>query len=218
MSNVLGGAAHATHEHGAWLNGEPASRAEVNRARMKHSAEKDLVEEVLKPRATDAGHWSWQPVGGRSAHVLPKHGANAVVKGALRAMENRSNVDLVVFGHEQDAAEGDEPAANFEYTTADWVGQKQKVGVLDSNNSRVDSIVFGVDLDGYNATPAEIEAEIRGMPEFAGAAGLVSVQTKENRHQSKVYLQEHQKPTFYARLRQGGDVDEVQGLGRTLTP
>ena len=30
----------------------------------------------------------------------------AVVKGALRAMENRSNVDLVVFGHEQDAAEG----------------------------------------------------------------------------------------------------------------
>ncbi len=46
MSNVLGGAAHATHEHGAWLNGEPASRAEVNRARMKHSAEKDLVEQV----------------------------------------------------------------------------------------------------------------------------------------------------------------------------
>ena len=161
MSNVLGGISHATHEHGAWLNGAPASRAELNRARMKHSAEKDLVEEVMKPRATDAGHWSWQPVGGRSAHVLPKHGANAVVKGALRAMENRSNVDLVVFGPEQDAGEGDEPAANFEYTTADWVGQKQKVGVLDSNNSRVDSIVFGVDLDGYNATPAEIEAEIR---------------------------------------------------------
>ena len=41
------------------------------------------------------------------------------------------------------------------------MGQKQKVGVLDSNNSRVDSIVFGVDLDGYNATPAEIEAELR---------------------------------------------------------
>tara|TARA_B100000780_G_C20644376_1_gene256735 strand:- start:127 stop:384 length:258 start_codon:yes stop_codon:yes gene_type:complete len=66
MTNVLGGAAHATYENGAWLNGEPASRAELNRSRMKHSAEKELVNVASKHSGFDAGHWNWQPVGGRS--------------------------------------------------------------------------------------------------------------------------------------------------------
>eukprot|EP00964_Phaeocystis_antarctica_P065362 scaffold39428_cov72-Phaeocystis_antarctica.AAC.1 len=67
MTNVLGGGAHATYENGGWLNGEPASRAELNRARMRHGAEKELVQLASKPSGFDAGHWNWQPVGGRSA-------------------------------------------------------------------------------------------------------------------------------------------------------
>ena len=72
MTNVLGGQGHATYEHGLFLNGEPASRAEVNRARMKHSAEKELVALASKDSGFGAGHWNWQPVGGRTVRTIPQ--------------------------------------------------------------------------------------------------------------------------------------------------
>ena len=213
---VLGGGPTATTENGAWLDGERVSRAELTRTRMKHSAEKELAYAVQsRPNAGfDAGHWSWQPVGGRASNPLLKRETGTAKRGSLRAMENRSNVDLVVFGHEQDDFDGEGPAPDFECTIADWMGSKHRVGALDANNSRVDSIVFGVDLDGFDQTPAEVEAELRGMPEFSGAAGLVSMATRENKPLSKVFLDEPPPPTFYGKLRNAGDVDEVRGRGR----
>ena len=122
---------------------------------------------------------------------MPKIAKDVNSRGTLKGLENRSNVDVVVFGREQDNFDGEldeTQLGSFEFTTSDWLGSKKRVGKLDTNNSRVDSIVFGVDLDGYDQTPAEIEAELRGMPEFRGAAGLCSVNTKDNKPASKVDL------------------------------
>merc|ERR1719409_2351738 len=131
--------------------------------------------------------------------------------GALRSLENRSNVDLVVFGREQDDFDGefDDTQVGFEARLEDFLGNKRRVGKLDINNSRVDSIVFGVDLDGYDQTPEEQEAELRAMPEFRGATGLCSVQTKDNKPASKVDQPEPPPATMFGRLRNSSDVDEV---------
>ena len=51
-----------------WLDGEMCTRAELTRSKFKYGAEKELGE-VVKERSKagyDAGHWYWQPVGGRS--------------------------------------------------------------------------------------------------------------------------------------------------------
>ena len=139
---------------------------------------------------------------------MPKREIDSNTRGALAGLENRSNVDLVVFGHEQDNFGGEEEVG-FEYTEKDWVGNKKRVGALDANNSRVDSIVFGVDLDGFDQTPDEIDAELRSMPEFKGAAGLSSVKTRENQPLTKIDLDEPAPPTKYAALKTAGDVDEI---------
>ena len=142
------------------------------------------------------------------ANPMPKRDIDSNTRGALAGLENRSNVDLVVFGHEQDNFGGEEEVG-FEYTEKDWVGNKKRVGALDANNSRVDSIVFGVDLDGFDQTPDEIDAELRAMPEFKGAAGLSSVKTRENQPLTKIDLDEPAPPTKFAALKTAGDVDEI---------
>ena len=136
---------------------------------------------------------------------MPKRDIDKNTRGALAGLENRSNVDLVVFGHEQDNFGGEEEVG-FD---REWVGNKKRVGALDANNSRVDSIVFGVDLDGFDQTADQIDAELRAMPEFKGAAGLSSAKILENLPLTKVDLDGPAPPTKYAALKTAGDIDAV---------
>ena len=52
-----------------WLNGEMCSRAELIRSQMKQGKLQDEVNKAAIERSQagyDAGHWYWQPVGGRA--------------------------------------------------------------------------------------------------------------------------------------------------------
>ena len=69
-----------------WLDGEMVSRAELTRSRMNHSAEKDLKQAVKEQSQAgfDAGHWYWQPVGGRSVSSGPRCAPPRAASPALR--------------------------------------------------------------------------------------------------------------------------------------
>ena len=67
-----------------------------------------------------------------------------------------SNVDLIVFGHEQDGSGHlTGGGKNFELTNKEWVGHKKRVGHADANNSEIDMVVFNHDtVRPCNTSPA----------------------------------------------------------------
>ena len=75
-----------------WLDGEMVSRAELTRSRMNHSAEKDLKQAVKEQSQAgfDAGHWYWQPVGGRMVRRTQLGRRDVALSGlSRRAREQR---------------------------------------------------------------------------------------------------------------------------------
>ena len=67
-----------------------------------------------------------------------------------------SNVDLVVFGHEQDGkiAGGGKP---WELSNQQWLGNKKRIGEMDANNSEIDMVVFNHEVDDFS-TIKEVSA------------------------------------------------------------
>jgi len=162
----------------------------------------------------DAAHYTWQPVEGR--HNKPKQPMpdRKDRKGFTGAKLLESNADLVIFGHEQDgkqagssipegAPKGYRPR-HFELQENECFGSKKRVGKMDSNNSEIDSVVFGVDLDDYNGIK-DLEAEMAKLPQFSMAAGRFSSEIDS----SNVMQVKPPSTSLYTQLKNASDVDEV---------
>ena len=58
-----------------WLDGEMVSRAELRRSeRKKNALHAEMIQAGLDSAAAadyDAGHWYWQPIGGRAVRSSP---------------------------------------------------------------------------------------------------------------------------------------------------
>ena len=88
------------------------SVAEIRRKHTaKHQAEHREVLAAADARgkaAYDASHFYWQPVGGRNVVPKPRNLAEGALggntRGNLMSKANQSNVDVVVFGRDQDAS------------------------------------------------------------------------------------------------------------------
>lgn len=104
--------------------------------------------------------------------IRPKQPIDKNTRGALSSKSNESNVDLVVFGHEQDGV-GVDAGEHWEMDQRDWLGFKKRVGGMDANNAVVDAVVFGHDQDGFTSIKA-LEEQMKTLPQFAGAAGVCS--------------------------------------------
>ena len=134
-----------------------------------------------------------QPVGGRNQ--LPKEqrglktkeefkASDKNTRGAKAGLGNQTNVDLVVFGREQDGGIAEQSGGHidaahnpgeikFDLSVKEWIGHRARVGKMSTTNSMVDSIIFGTDTDGYNDI-SQVEDELVELPQFKHAAGMVS--------------------------------------------
>ena len=124
-------------------------------------------------------------------------------RGALSSKANESNVDLVVFGHEQDHA-GVDAGEKWEMDQRDWLGFKKRVGGMDANNAVVDAVVFGHDQDGFTSMK-KLEEEMAKLPQFAGAAGVFSSEVSS----SNVMQDAKIVPSKFTKLKNSSDVDMV---------
>ena len=124
-------------------------------------------------------------------------------RGALASKANESNVDLVVFGHEQDGA-GVDDGEHWEMDQKDWLGYKKRVGSMDANNAVVDAVVFGHDQDGFTSIKA-LEQEMSRLPQFRGAAGVCSSEVSS----SNVMQDAKIVPSKFTKLKNSSDVDMV---------
>ena len=203
--NVLGKSASSE----TWLDGRVVSKAEVTRNRLPNvqTSQAEAVAAAAKARgesAYDAGHWYWQPIGGRANDPKPPPAKGDInTRGALASKANESNVDLVVFGHEQDGAGVDE-GEHWEMDQKDWLGYKKRVGSMDANNAIVDSVVFGHDQDGFTSIK-KLEEEIKKLPQFMGAAGVCSSEVSS----SNVMQDAKIVPSKFTKLKNSSDVDMV---------
>ena len=124
-------------------------------------------------------------------------------RGALGSKANESNVDLVVFGHEQDGV-GVDDGEHWEMDQRDWLGFKKRVGGMDANNAVVDAVVFGHDQDGFTSIKA-LEEQMKQLPQFAGAAGVCSSEVSS----SNVMQDAKIVPSKFTKLKNSSDVDMV---------
>ena len=198
-----------------WLDGEIVSKGEqIRRQNAKHRAEHPEVLKMAAERGRapyDASHFYWQPVGGRNVVPKPRYEVGGNSRGIAIAKANQSNVDVVVFGHEQDAQKSGQPGhtadrAKFDLSTEDWIGHKPRIGHLDANHSQVDTILFGSDTDGgYDLTA--IEAEMVELRQFKNAAGVTTSKTAPNKPDKIHHGAGH--TTKYAMLKNASAVDQV---------
>jgi len=124
-------------------------------------------------------------------------------RGGLGSKANESNVDLVVFGHEQDGA-GVSEGEHWEMDQRDWLGFKKRVGGMDANNAVVDAVVFGHDQDGFTSIK-KLEEEMKKLPQFAGAAGVCSSEVSS----SNIMQDAKIVPSKFTKLKNSSDVDMV---------
>lgn len=202
--NVLGKTASSE----TWLDGEVVSKAEVTRKRLPNVqlSQAEAVAQAAKSRGKegyDAGHWYWQPVGGRQQVGRPKQPIDKNTRGALSSKANESNVDIVVFGHEQDGV-GVDAGEHWEQDQKDWLGFKKRVGGMDANNAVVDAVVFGHDQDGF-VSMKKLEEEMKMLPQFVGAAGVCSSEVSS----SNVMQDAKIVPSKFTKLKNSSDVDMV---------
>lgn len=203
--NVLG----KSFSSETWLDGVVVSSAEATRKRVPQvqSSQAEAVAAAAAARGKsqfDAGHWYWQPVGGRACDPKPpaaKGDHNS--RGALASKANESNVDIVVFGHEQDGGGIDE-GEKWEMSQKDWLGYKKRVGGMNANNAVVDSVVFGHDQDGFTSIK-KLEEEMMKLPQFRGAAGVCSSEVSS----SNVMQDAKIVPSKFSKLKNSSDVDMV---------
>uniref|UniRef100_A0A7S2MS22 EF-hand domain-containing protein n=1 Tax=Haptolina brevifila TaxID=156173 RepID=A0A7S2MS22_9EUKA len=204
VRNVLGKTASSE----TWLDGEVVSKAEVTRKRLPNVqiSQAEAVAQAAKARGAegyDAAHWYYQPVGGRQQEVRPKQPVDKNTRGALSSKSNESNVDIVVFGHEQDGV-GVDAGEHWEMDQKDWLGFKKRVGGMDANNAVVDAVVFGHDQDGFTSMK-KLEEEMMTLPQFRGAAGVCSSEvTSSNIMQDAKIV-----PSKFTKLKNSSDVDMV---------
>ena len=135
--------------------------------------------------------------------IRPKQPIDINTRGALSSKSNESNVDLVVFGHEQDHAGVDE-GEHWEMDQRDWLGFKKRVGGMDANNAVVDAVVFGHDQDGFTSIK-KLEEEMKKLPQFRGAAGVCSSEVSS----SNVNQDAKIVPSKFTKLKNSSDVDMV---------
>jgi len=203
--NVLG----KTASSATWLDGRVVSSAEATRMRVPNvtTSQAEAVAQAAAARGKspyDAGHWYWQPVGGRACDPKPPPAVgDSNTRGALASKANESNVDLVVFGHEQDGAVVDD-GEHWEMDQKDWLGYKKRVGGMDANNAVVDAVVFGHDQDGFTSIKA-LEEEMAKLPQFRGAAGVPSSEVSS----SNVMQDAKIVPSKFTKLKNSSDVDMV---------
>jgi len=203
--NVLG----KSKSSETWLDGVVVSSAEATRKRIPNvqTSQAEAVAQAAKARASagyDAGHWYHQPVGGRAAEPRPASiPGDHNTRGALASKANESNVDLVVFGHEQDGV-GVDAGEHWEMDQRDWLGYKKRVGGMDANNAIVDSVVFGHDQDGFTSIK-KLEEEMSKLPQFRGAAGVCSSEVSS----SNVMQDAKIVPSKFTKLKNSSDVDMV---------
>jgi len=191
-----------------WEQGTVVSRAEQTRNRLPNVtiSQAAAVTAAAKARGSegyDAGHWYFQPVGGRNQEIRPKQPIDKNTRGALSSKSNESNVDLVVFGHEQDGV-GVDAGEHWEMDQRDWLGFKKRVGGMDANNAVVDAVVFGHDQDGFTSIKA-LEEQMKTLPQFAGAAGVCSSEVSS----SNVMQDAKIVPSKFTKLKNSSDVDMV---------
>eukprot|EP00322_Chrysochromulina_rotalis_P000785 CAMPEP_0115874876 /NCGR_PEP_ID=MMETSP0287-20121206/24781_1 /TAXON_ID=412157 /ORGANISM="Chrysochromulina rotalis, Strain UIO044" /LENGTH=976 /DNA_ID=CAMNT_0003330069 /DNA_START=22 /DNA_END=2952 /DNA_ORIENTATION=- len=191
-----------------WEQGVVVSRAEQTRNRLPNvqNSHADAVVQAARERGEqgyDAGHWYFQPVGGRNQERLPKQPIDKNTRGALSSKANQSNVDLVVFGHEQDGV-GVDAGEHWEMDQRDWLGFKKRVGGMDANNAVVDAVVFGHDQDGFTSIKA-LEEQMKELPQFRGAAGVCSSEVSS----SNVMQDAKIVPSKFTKLKNSSDVDMV---------
>ena len=166
-----------------------------------------------------------QPVGGRNQ--LPKEqrglktkeefkASDKNTRGAKAGLGNQTNVDLVVFGREQDGGIAEQSGGHidaahnpgeikFDLSVKEWIGHRARVGKMSTTNSMVDSIIFGTDTDGYNDI-SQVEDELVELPQFKHAAGMVS--SKQAWNQLPTYDQPS-KLAKYSVLKNASSVDEI---------
>jgi len=135
-------------------------------------------------------------------NAIPKNTYKAS-GGNLGSKVNESNVDIVVFGHEQDGV-GVSEGEHWEMDQRDWLGYKKRTGKLDANLSLVDSIVFGHDQDGHSSMK-QFEEELMQLPQFKGAAGMPSSEVTA----SNVLQDPKIVPSKFTKLKNSSDVDMV---------
>ena len=135
--------------------------------------------------------------------IRPKQPIDKNTRGALSSKSNESNVDIVVFGHEQDGV-GVDAGEHWEMDQRDWLGYKKRVGGMDANNAVVDAVVFGHDQDGFTSIK-KLEEEMKLLPQFAGAAGVCSSEVSS----SNVMQDAKIVPSKFTKLKNSSDVDMV---------
>jgi hypothetical protein len=144
--NVNGRSASSAH----YLNGRPASQAEVIRARQQ--------QEQLEQQRQGAGGFNWksQPVGGRPGSALCADAAPVTPTAAANGSEH-------MFG-----AIGSPGANGFPgLVQPETTGKRILGGTIPAGSAMVQSVVFG--RDGHVGVAA---TEMASLPAFKGAAGV----------------------------------------------